>query len=73
MGGPTAVILRSVGIAAGQTRLPVAVGGLPTDVSLKLRHLLHLYATPPPEVQNISLILRPLRVVAMTPVDDKKR
>ncbi|KAL0640660.1 hypothetical protein Q9L58_000330 [Maublancomyces gigas] len=73
IGSPTAVILRNVRIAAGQTRLPAAVGGLPADVSLKLQHLLHLYATPPPEVQNVSLIPRPLGVVATASVGDKKR
>lgn len=73
IGSPTAVILRSVRTAAGQTRLPAAVGGLPADVSLKLQHLLHLYATPPPEVQNVSLIPRPLGVVATAPVGDRKR
>lgn len=73
IGSPIAVILRSVGIAAGQTRLPATVGGLPGDVSLKLQHLLHLFATPPPEPTPVAPVPRPLRVVSTTPVSDKQR
>lgn len=67
VGSPIAVILRSASIVSGQERLPVAIGGLPADVALKLQQLLHLYAAPPPDAQGAAPIPRPLRVVAANP------
>lgn len=49
-GSPLAAIVRTARVGAGNERVPVEEGGLPTDVTLKLQRLLLLYGMEAPPI-----------------------
>lgn len=60
LGNPIATILRSQSIVSGITRLdPDTQCGLPDDVAKKLQHLLFLYSTPAPKLQQLLSVRSP--------------